>query len=381
MNRNPYRAIVIGTGGAGSAALCHLARRGARVLGIDRFEPPHDHGSSHGETRIIRLGYFEHSAYVPLLKRAYELWDALAHDAGKPLFYRTGLLQAGPADGRVIPALLDTAKRHDLDIEALSATAVHRRFPQFGMPESMVAVYEKAAGSLAVEECVRAHLEAAVTAGAELRTGEEVLEWSVTGSGVEVRTTASTYRAEQLIVTAGAWATRLLQSIGVRLQVRRKSLFWFEAQSSSYAADSGSPTYLFETPYGIFYGFPDLGTGRVKVAEHSGGQDLSDPLTVDRNVDPQDQSRIERFLRDHLPDLEPPHVHHAVCLYTMTPDEHFVVDRHPHHPEVVYAAGLSGHGFKFVCALGEILAQLTLDGTTPLPIEFLSRARFDSVAE
>ena len=378
---NTYQAIVVGVGGVGSAALFHLARRGARVLGLDRFQPPHGRGSSHGETRIIRLAYFEHPDYVPLLRRAYELWRALAQDSGKELYRQTGLLQAGPADGHILPAVLDCALRHDLQVEPLSAAETRRRYPQFGMPESMSAVYEESAGSLAVEDCVLAHLRAAATAGAELRTDEQVLGWSVVDGLVEVRTAGHTYRAERLVIAAGAWTPRLLDSIGVPVAVRRKSLFWFPAgHDARYAATDGCPAFLFETPYGIFYGLPDLGGGQVKVAEHSGGLTVRDPLTVDRDVDPRDVTQIERFLAAHLPALAPPHTQHAVCLYTMTADEHFVVDTHPHHPEVVFAAGLSGHGFKFTCVLGEALAQLSLDGSTPLPIEFLSHTRFHSAS-
>ena len=370
-----YDCIVVGTGGVGSAALFHLARRGARALGLDRFPPGHDRGSSHGDTRIIRQAYFEHPDYVPLLFRAYELWRELEERSGKDLYREVGLLQVGPPGGTVVPGVLQSGRRHHLPLEKLSPHEVESRFPGFLVPGGMEGVFERRAGYLRVEECVRTHAEEALKLGAEIRTGESVQEWLPEGSGVSVRTDRATHRADRLILAAGSWAGNLLAGLGIRFEVRRKPLLWYRPASGSYRVESGCPCFLYETTAGLFYGFPQIDSFGLKVAEHTGGQSVPDPLAVDRSLRREDREPVEAFLKAHLPGVSRECLKHTVCLYTMSPDEHFVVDRHPHHPQVAFAAGLSGHGFKFTCVLGEALAQLALEGKTGLPIGFLSCRR------
>jgi sarcosine oxidase len=367
-----YDCIVIGTGGVGSAALYHLAQRGAKVLGLDRFPPGHERGSSHGDTRIIRLAYFEHPNYVPLLRRAYELWAELGERCGQQLYYETGLLEVGPADGVLVPGVLTSAREHRLEVEGLTASEAERRFPGFRVPPSMTAVFERRAGYLRVEACVLAHVSEAVKLGAEVRSGEAVYAWQVEGSGVKVTTDQGHYTTTHLIVTAGAWATDLLGDLGIRFEVRRKALFWYDIADRTYSAADGCPAFFYEAPAGFFYGYPQIDHFGLKVAEHSGGQPVADPLTVNRALDPQDQQRVESFLDTYLPGVTRRCRKHVVCLYTMSPDEHFVVDRHPRHPQVAFAAGLSGHGFKFTSVLGEVLTELVLDGRTSAPIGFLA---------
>src|SRR3990172_2595254 len=321
--------IILGTGGVGSAALYHLSRRGARALGIDRFAPGHDRGSSHGETRIIRLAYFEHADYVPLLRRAYELWGELEERRGQKLYHETGLLEVGPSEGTVVPGVLASARRHSLEVESLDPREAERRFPGFRIPEGMAAVFERRAGYLRVEDCVRAHAEEAVRLGARLVTGETVLRWRVDGAGVVVETDRGTHRAARLIVTAGAWAGGLLADLGVRLEVRRKTLLWYRTASAQHREKSGGPGVFYETPTGLFYGFPEIGDGEIKVAEHSGGESVADPLTVDRSLRPSDLLPVEEFLRRYLPGVRADDcVRHTICLYTMSRDEHFIVYRH-----------------------------------------------------
>jgi len=365
-----YDCIVIGTGGVGSAALYHLAGRGARTLGLDRFPPGHDRGSSHGDTRIIRLAYFEHPNYVPLLRRAYQLWAELAERHGQQLYHETGLLQLSHPAGEVVPGVLRSAHEHDLAVEELTASEVEYRFPGLRVPAPLTAVFERCAGYLKVEACVLAYVQEASKLGAEVCSGEAVLGWQADGSGVIVTTDKARYATARLIITPGAWAADLLGDLGVRFTVRRKSLFWYEAPPV-YSVE-GCPIFLYETPTGIFYGYPQIDHFGLKVAEHSGGQVVSDPLTVNREIDPQDRRRVEDFLARHLPDVSRTLQRHVVCLYTMSPDGHFIVDHHPRHPQVAFVAGLSGHGFKFACVLGEILAELTLDGRTRAPSEFLA---------
>jgi sarcosine oxidase len=370
-----YDAIVLGTGGIGSAVLSAIARRGARVLGLDQFPPAHDRGSSHGQTRLIRQAYFEHPDYVPLVLRSYELWAELAQRRGSELFCETGLLQVGPPDGQVIAGVIASARRHELEIDLLNAQDVQRRWSEFAVPEPLAGVYERRAGVLFVERCVTAHLDDARAAGAELSTDEAVVDFRATDGGITVDTTRGRYAAGRLIITAGPWASRWLGQWGVKLVVRRKPLFWFATASPVYRAANGCPAFLYETPQGVFYGFPELEAGEIKIAEHSGGQIVADPTTVGRQLDPADQARLEAFIAQYLPAVTRRRTSHVVCMYTMSADEHFIVDRLPEDERISFAAGLSGHGFKFAPVLGEALADLALAGQTSLPIDFLSCRR------
>lgn len=372
----PYDVIVIGCGGVGAAALYHLARRGKRVLGLDRFLPGHALGSSHGDTRVIRLSYMEHPDYVPLLRRSYTLWEELQARVGRKLYHEVGLLQVGPPDGHVVPGVLASARLHGLDVEELAPAAARTRFPGLAVPDGMRAVFERRAGYLDVEDCVRAHADLAVQAGATLEIGPAVRSWRAVGAGVEVVTDRSTYHAGAVVISAGSWASQLLGDLGVPFQVKRKPLFWFPTTTPALQETLGCPCYLYEDQAGVFYGFPVRpGETAIKVAEHSGGRFIEDPLNVDRSLDTAEAARVAAFNARTLAGVSPEVARHAVCLYTMSPDEHFVVDRHPEHPGVVFAAGLSGHGFKFTSVLGEVLAQLASDEAPTSPIGFLALAR------
>lgn len=372
-----YDVIILGTGGVGSAAAMHLAARGAKVLGIDQFEHGHNRGSSHGQTRAIRMAYFEHADYVPLLRRAYALWDELERTSARKLFHKTGLLEIGPADGIVVPGVLESAAKYDLPVEQLSRVDVEERFPGFAMPEDALAVFERNAGFLMVEDCVLAHIEQAKMHGAEFIVNEPVVSWRADDDAVAVSTATGEYHAARLIVTAGAWTGAMLSRLKVPLEVRRKHLHWFAAVDERYRIEHGAPTFFFELPdNSFFYGFPQIDERGVKAAEHSGGEPVTDPKEPNRDVDPADRARVENFLTQHLPAVTCQPTKHCVCMYTMTLDEHFVVDAHPAHPNVCFAAGLSGHGFKFTPVLGAALADLALDGATDLPVGFLNCRRF-----
>jgi monomeric sarcosine oxidase len=371
-----FECIVIGAGAVGSAALLALARRGARALAIDRFPPGHDRGSSHGASRLIRLAYFEHPDYVPLLRRAYALWRELESACGETLLRETPLLQIGPEEGAVIPGVMASARRHGLKVERLGADEVRARFPGFAVPDGLGALLDAEAGMLAPEACVRAQAREAERAGAQVRIGEAVTRWKAEGDGVEVETDGGLYRADRLIVAPGAWAPALLPGLGVSLEVRRKSLFWYESPDACYAIESGCPAFLYELGPRAFYGFPAVDALGVKVAEHTGGERVADPLEVRREVDSGEARDIEAFLRAHLPRLGTRRTRHEVCLYTMSPDGHFLLGLHPRHERVALAAGLSGHGFKFAPVLGEALADLATKGATELPVGFLGPRRF-----
>ena len=378
-----FDVIVVGAGGMGTAAACHLARRGARVLALDRFPPAHDRGSSHGQTRLIRQAYYEHPDYVPLLLRAYDSWRELEAASGRRLLVESGLVMAGPETGDVVPGALHSARIHGLAVETLTAADAEARWPAFRVPHDWRVVFEPQGGYLFVEDCVRAHVEQAVSHGADLRSGITVHGWRSAGSDVIVDTDAGSFAAARLVLCPGAWASGLLQLPEVPLSVLRKSLFWYAppaAAATGFAAGT-LPCFAFDTPNGFFYGFPGLDDHGVKLAEHTGGRVVANPLAVDRGIDPAEQSSIEAWIEAHLPGLGRHCRAHATCLYTMSPDHHFVLGLHPEHPQVAIAAGFSGHGFKFASVVGEILADLALTGATPQPIGFLSPRRLQTNAE
>lgn len=378
-----YDVIVIGTGGFGSSCLYHLARRGLRVLGLDRFPVAHDRGSSHGDTRIIRQAYFEHPDYVPLLLRSYELWHELEDASDRDLMRLCGLLVGGPPDGEAVPgaklaAELHGLDLHGLDLQSLDPADVADRFPAFRIPDGFDAVFEPAGGFLYVEDCVRSHVELATRNGAVVQTDEAVLDWSSDGNCVRVVTESQTCEAASLVLTPGAWAAHIphLADCLPPIEVRRKPLLWHSVSQPHFHVDAGMPGFYFEMPGGEFYGFPSLDGATLKLAQHNGGEVVPDPLSVDRSLHATDIEPIAGFLQNVMPDVSSEPTKHAVCLYSMSPDSHFLVDRHPEFRNVVFGAGFSGHGFKFTSVIGEAIADLVETGATQLPIDFLSLRRF-----
>lgn len=357
-----YDVVVLGLGAMGSAAAYHLAGRGLAVLGLDRFRPPHTMGSTHGESRIIRQAYWEDPSYVPLLKRAFALWRDLEDGSGSTLLRETGILLMGVPDGEVVPGALDSAAKHGLDVEPLTRDEVRRRWPHFRPDDAMEAVLETKAGGLFPERCVDAHLRLAREAGARLRFDEPASSWRAGGDGVVVETGQGSYAADRLVVAAGAWSSKLLHEAGVALEVERQVQYWLApAEDSNRFRPDACPIFAFEPSEGeLLYGFPDFGSG-VKAAVHHEGTTV-DPDRVDRDAVLADETaafrkRLGRFAPalDVAPDKT------AVCLYTNTPDRHFIIDRHPEHENVVVAAGFSGHGFKFSAVVGEAIADLVAD--------------------
>lgn len=366
--------IVLGAGGFGSSVLYHLARRGARAVAIERFGVAHDRGSSHGETRIIRKAYFEHPNYVPLLLRAYELWEKLEAESGKTLYRDVGLVVGGTPDSTVITGAMKAATLHGLSVEQLTSQSARKRFPAYAVPEDYSVVYEAEAGYLFVEDCVRTALELAQRRGGELRTEETVLDWKSDGQKVRVRTNRGEYEASGLVITAGAWAANALSELQLPLQVLRKVLLWFETPQPQFDASAGNPCFFFETPGGEFYGFPRI-DGLVKMAQHSGGQPVANPLDLDRELHSADVAPVSEFIGQLMPQIPKIPKRHATCMYTQTPDSHFIVDLHPRYPNVAIGAGFSGHGFKFTSSIGEALANLAVEGRADQSLDFLSLAR------
>jgi sarcosine oxidase len=374
-----YDAIVAGLGGMGSAAAYQLAGRGRRVLGLERYTPAHDRGSSHGQSRMIRQAYFEDPSYVPLLFRAYELWEQLERETGVDLMMLGGGLMIGPPESRTFTGSKATADEYGLPYEVLDAVELKRRYPVFEPTEDTIALFEEKAGIVRPEAAVRAHLDRATAMGADLRFGEPILTWEPVDSGVRVETASGAYEAERLVVTAGAWAPKLLEDLGLPLEVTRQILFWFDPVGGIEPFLPGRfPVYIWEPEDGnSFYSMPahDGPDGGVKVAFFRADGTPADPDTVDREVHDHEVDFIRSYLERYVPALDGELLYARTCMYTNTPDEHFVISTHPEYPQVAIAAGFSGHGFKFCGVVGEILADLVTDGRTDHPIDLFSPTR------
>jgi sarcosine oxidase len=379
-----YDVIVIGLGGMGSAAAYRLAERGKSVLGLEKFAPVHTQGSSHGGSRITRQAYFEDPAYVPLLLRAHEMWDQIETDSGQHIFHRVGGVMVGRPESRTVAGSLLSAQEWDLPHELLEAPEIRRRFPTMRPSDEDVALYEAGAGLVVPEASVRAHLDLAAKAGAELRFEEPATSWTTTDSGVEVTTAQGVYHAEQLVICPGAWAPKLLADLGIPFTIERQIQYWFEPVGGARPfLPEHHPIYIWENPEGRqFYGFPAHNgiDGGVKVAFFRGGQTCT-PETIDRTVHDHEVAEMADFVGAAMPTLPGDFLRAATCMYTNTADEHFVISRHPDHERVVVACGFSGHGFKFVPVVGEIVADLVADGATRHPITLFDPARLTATEE
>lgn len=379
-----YDVIVIGLGGMGSAAAYRLASRGLHVLGLERFGPGHDRGSSHGGSRVTRQAYFEDPAYVPLLLRGAELWEQVERDSGRSIVTYTGGVMIGRPDSRTVAGSLLSAQQWGLEHEMLDAADLRRRFPTLNPADDEIALYEAKSGFVRPETSVLAHLQLAGAAGAELHFEETVVEWtasgshSASGSGVRVTTNQDSYTADRLVICPGAWAPQLLADLGIEFEIERQVMYWFAPDGGTEPfLPTRHPIYIWELDGGEqFYGFPaiDGPDGGAKVAMFRGGQ-ICTPDTIDREVHEAEVERISSLLRPRLPSLPGPLLHATTCMYTNTTDEHFVIAPHPAHNQVTVACGFSGHGFKFVSVVGEILADLAAEGATSHPIALFDPAR------
>lgn len=368
-----HDAIVAGLGAHGSAAAYHLAKRGQSVLGFDRFARGHTLASFGGLSRIIRLSYYEHASYVPLLRRAWDLWRELERESGETLLTQTGGLYMGPPEGELVSGSLTSARAHDLAHEVLNSAELRRRYPMFNIDPDWVGIFDEQAGWLAPERAVETHLRLAERHGATLRFEEPIERFEPDGEGVRVTSARGTYRARRLVIAAGSWLPRLLPQLAPHLWVERNVLFWFEPQGE-LDAFARLPVYIVEDTDRMYYGFPyDPGTGLKMAGLHFG--DRVDPDTVDREPRAKDEDRIRAWLRRRMPIGNGERRRAQVCLYTNSPDGHFIIDR---EGPVTYASACSGHGFKFASAVGEILADLAISGRSSLDIGFLSSDRLAS---
>lgn len=372
-----YDAIVAGLGGMGSAVLARCAMRGAKVLGIEQFSPVHDLGASSGKTRMIRQAYYEDPAYVPLLFRAYELWRDVERRSGEELLRITGLLMTGPEDGEIVGGSSRTAQQHGLPVEYLTAKDIRARYPSLDVRGDEVAVFEREGGVVFPERAIRAHLELARKAGAQTCFDVAMIGWDADGDRVAVSLADGTrVEARSLVLTMGPWLEDEFVRLGIPLEIQRKVQVWFTPRTHAY--DAGAfPSFLLERrgfPYAL-YGFPDFGDG-VKAAFHGTGE-RTHPPQLDRAIDPgRDVQPVAAALDAWMPQAAGEYREGKACMYSMTPDGHFIVDRHPGYGNIVLMGGFSGHGYKFASVMGEVGADLALEGATGYDIGFLSMHRF-----
>jgi sarcosine oxidase len=371
-----YDAVVLGLGGMGSACAFRLARRGWRVLGVEQFDILHPYGSSHGLNRIIRLAYSEHPSYVPLLRRAYELWHELENLEGRQLLFTTGSLEGGVAGGQVFAGAQRAAELHDLPHEVMTGEDVNDRWPAYRLPVDHRLVYQPDGGFLASEECILAHVHQASAAGAELHWRERVLEWEPLSDGVRVRTDRGSYQAGRLVVCAGPWVGKLLPELAPLAVPERQVLAWLRPTRPELFDLGAFPVFNVQVEEGHYYGFPRWGIPGFKFGRYHHLEERADPDAMDREPNEKDERILREFARRYFPGGEGPTVALKACLFTNTPDEHFILDVHPRFPQVAIVSACSGHGYKFCSVVGEIAADLVQRGQTSHDIQLFKLSRF-----
>jgi len=373
-----YDVIIVGVGGMGSAAAWQLARRGQRVLGLERYDIPHAHGSSHGVSRIIRLPYYEDPAYVPLLHRAMALWREAEAASGRELMVTTGSIDAGPEDDALFQGALASARLHDLTHEVLTGAEVNERFPGYNLPATHRALFQPQGGLIASERAIVAHVELAQALGATIRAREEVARWEADpgGEGVTVVTNKATYRADKLVLTAGAWMGELAPELARLAIPERQVLAWLQPLRPEWFGPDRLPVFNLQVEEGRYYGLPVYDVPGFKFGRYHHRGETGDPAGLLREPDAEDEAMLRQFGQRYFPAGSGATMALRSCMFTNTPDEHFILDHHPRHAQVVLASPCSGHGYKFCSVIGEILADLaTGDGATRQDIEFLRLGR------
>ena len=375
-----HDVVILGVGGMGSAAAYHLAKRGLSVVAIDQFQPGHDRGSSHGLSRIIRLAYFEHPSYVPLLRRAFKLWRELEEESRERLLHVTGAIDAGPPGSRVVEGSLESCRVHDLPHELLTGRELHQRFPGYSLPDAYRAVFQPDGGFLEPERCIQAHVRLAARHGATMRYGARVQDWKQDRDGVVVMLDHAEIRAKQLVVSAGAWTPKVVPSLAPLLQPERQVVGWFGVNEPTAFALGSFPVFVMTTPDGHFYGFPEHGVPGFKIGKYHHRAEAIDPDAMRRSPDPTDEAVLRDCVSTCFPGADGPLLRASTCIFTNTPDEHFIIDRLPGTPQALVVSACSGHGFKFCSVVGEIVADLVADGSTKHDLSLFKLDRFKGTA-
>ncbi|NIO11247.1 MAG: N-methyl-L-tryptophan oxidase [Deltaproteobacteria bacterium] len=360
----------------GSASLYHLARRGVKALGIEQFQLNHELGSSHGVNRIIRLAYREDPAYVPLLHRSYELWRELEKQSSERLLYVTGGIDVGLPDSPTVEGALLSCLTHNLSHEVLDAASLEKRFPGCRFPRDLIAVYQPDAGFLLAEGAVRAHLKAAESLGAEVHFRERVLQWEARAGEGLVQTDHDRYSAENLVIAAGPWIRSLVPSLFNVAKPERQVLLWSQPLRPEFFAPEVFPVFILDVPEGLLYGTPIFEIPGFKIGRYHHLHQQADPDRMDRECHPEDEKLLRDVIRRYFPDADGPTLTLKTCIFTNSPDGHFIIDHHPESPRVLIAAGFSGHGFKFCGVVGETIADFVLNGGTQKDIHLFRLARF-----
>ena len=381
---NSFDIIVIGVGSMGSATCYYLSKRGYKVLGLEQFDITHEFGSHAGQSRIIRKAYFEHPDYVPLLERAYENWEALEWETDKQVYYKTGLLYAGKPDNEIITGVERSAELYNIGLDQMNIAAAADQFPQFKFPDDFEILFEPEAGFITPEKAIRLYARQAKQNGATIQSNEKVIDWKKEGTGIIVRTDKDSYQCNKLIITAGAWAGKMIPGLADKIKVTRQFVAWIKTRNDHQFELNKFPCWMIgdDLKHGCYYGFPLLDTEKfgepagLKLAHHFPSQ-TTDPDNVDRQTTGSDIENLKYCLNKYLPGVYDSILHTKICLYANSPDENFIIDKLPGHEEnVSIACGFSGHGFKFASVVGEILADLATEDKSDLPIEFLNAKRF-----
>jgi sarcosine oxidase len=371
-----HDVIVVGVGGIGSAATYHLARQGVDVLGLDRFDIPHSKGSSHGYTRIFQPAYFVGSSYTPLLNRANELWKSLQETYHTRLLHRTGTLNVGPEGCTVVDEVIRACQEYDLDHELLTSSDITDRYPAYQIPPDYEAVFQPGGGILEPENCIIAHVEQAHEHGAEIRARERVLDWNSNSDSVSVRTDRGEYRAENLVITAGAWAAQFVGGLNEIITPERHVVGRFHPRTPAHFEPNTFPPFVMSGEDDTYYGIPPIDAPGFKFGRYQHMNRDVDPDSMQREPTVEDEERLRSPLKRYFPSGDGPTMALDTCLITNSPDDNFIIDTLPGDSNVVVGAGFAGHGYMIGSAIGEILADLTVTGATEQDISQFRLDRF-----
>ena len=371
-----FDCIVIGVGGMGSSTLYNLAKQGRRVLGLEQFDIPHAEGSSHGVNRIIRLAYYEHPSYVPLLRRAYELWSEIESVTGEQLLYKTGSIDTAPSGHEVFEGSLESCLLHDIPHRVLNHAQINEQFPGYQLPPGHMGLLQEDGGFVLSERSIVAYANAAMSAGAEIHAREVVTGWEPDQGGVRVFTDRSEYTAERLVITAGAWTSGMIPILDELAVPERQVLAWLQPLDGSLYTPEVFPVFNAYFDEGRYYGFPVFGIPGFKVGRYHHLEEVIDPDSEIKTVTGEDEAVLRSAVERYFPKANGTTMTLKTCMFTNTPDEHFIVDLLPGNTQVAVAAGFSGHGFKFASVIGEILADLAITGETEHNIDLLKIDRF-----
>lgn len=376
-----YDHIVIGAGSMGAAAGYYLANQGKKTLLLDSYNPPHDLGSHHGEKRLIRYAYGEGSYYVPFVLRAAELWRKVEQLTRQTLFIETGVVNIGPQEEPFIQNVIASAHKFQLPLEVYNAEQANKKWPGIQLPDHFIACYEPAAGILKTDVCIEAYLQLAITAGADLQQNSRVVKIDAKPEMVTIYTeNGNQYTANSIVLSAGAWNNDLLALLDLELPIRpiRKTFAWYEAEDTLFN-EQRFPGFVFQIGDAGFYGFPSINGGGLKVGRHDLGQDINPhEEKIPFGEVPGDREELSTFLQTFMPQVGSLK-YGKTCMYSMTPDENFIIDTHPTYKNIAIAAGFSGHGFKFARAVGEALSELATVGKSTIDLSAFAISRFTAI--